>query len=289
MQEGFDINVFISNLSEDLVRVFSRSSKQGTHPDEIGRTKEIQITKQLEAILPNGVGVGRGKVIDSFGNTSKQCDIIVYEKNIIPTLVNDENTDFIYYPCEGVIAVGEIKSTLNKEELNTSIKKLSIIKELRRKINDDMQWRKCLNSFIMTGYIGTKTITEEKFDPINKPFDSIFTFVFANTNVVSDDTIIQTLIGEFLEKIEYCPNAIYSINKPIYYKALNTPESNKLWGEKPNSIVSLKTNSPFGQLIQDLMVYIENARTQPFHLNDYYKNELGNTERIVLFCKTSEN
>jgi hypothetical protein len=285
MQVEFDIKSFINNLSEDLVRVFSRSSKQGTHPDEIGRTKEIQLTKQLEALLPNGVGVGRGKVIDCFGKTSKQCDIILYEKNIIPTLVSDGNTDFTYYPCEGVIAVGEIKSTLNIEELKTSLKKLSIIKELNRKISDDMNWRKCLNSFIMTGYIGpVKTITDEVFDPINKPFDSIFTFIFANSNLIADETIMHTLIDEFVGKIEYCPNAIYSVNKPIFYKALQM----QIWGEKPNAIVSVSTESPFGALIQDLMNYIDKARTQAFKLSNYYKNRLGNVERIVLFNKTNE-
>lgn len=117
MQKKFDISKFIEDLGEDLVTIFSRSSEQGIHPDEVGKLKEINITKQIESILPSGVGIGRGYVFDSEENISNQCDIILYEKNLIPVFVRNENIEYSYFPCEGVIAVGEIKSTLTIDEL----------------------------------------------------------------------------------------------------------------------------------------------------------------------------
>ena len=78
MQTKFDIAKVIKDLSEDLVTIFDRSSEEGIHPDEVGKLKEINIKKQIESILPSGVGVGRGFVFDSFGNISNQCDIISF-------------------------------------------------------------------------------------------------------------------------------------------------------------------------------------------------------------------
>lgn len=134
MNTNFDINSFVQTLGEDLVRIFDRSSKNANHPDQIGRTKEINVTKQISAMLPHGVGIGRGFVFDSFGNISNQCDIIIYEKDYIPVFVQDENIEYSYYPCEGVIAVGEIKSTLNNEQLADSVNKLKKIKNMLRSL-----------------------------------------------------------------------------------------------------------------------------------------------------------
>jgi hypothetical protein len=43
-------------------------------------------------------------------------DFIIFEKNLCPVFSINDNPDTTYYSCEGVIAVGEIKSTLNNED-----------------------------------------------------------------------------------------------------------------------------------------------------------------------------
>lgn len=271
MQKSFDISVFIKNLGEDLAIVFNRSSEQGIHPDEVGKAKEIKIQKSIEAMLPNGVGVGRGFVFDSYGNISNQCDFILYEKNLIPIFISNDNDEYSYYPCEGVIAVGEIKSTLNKESLNDSLSKLEKLKTMKRHYNDNHNFRHFLLGPTMYGD------DSEIFDPENKCFDNIFTFIFCRDNVMSVDTQLNILINGYRENMMLGVNRIYSLNKQIISKAYLGQEENLLFSNKGcNSYCSIKDeNAPFNMLIDNLSCFVKYGRTQQFNLNYYYKlNEM---------------
>ena len=51
---------------------------------------EQPVRKQLEQILPRGLAVGSGFVIDSYGGTSRQTDVVLYEKDICSVFsIND--------------------------------------------------------------------------------------------------------------------------------------------------------------------------------------------------------
>ena len=77
--------------------------------------------------------MGTGCVIDTYGNTSRQIDVVLYERGICPAFrVNYDDPKATYYPCEGVIAVGEIKSVIGKKELEDSFAKIASVKSLRR-------------------------------------------------------------------------------------------------------------------------------------------------------------
>ena len=76
--------------------------------------------------------MGQGFVIDSYGGTSRQQDIVLYERDICPVFsINDERQS-TYYPCEGVIAVGEIKSRQDTDSLEDGFEKVVSVKRLRR-------------------------------------------------------------------------------------------------------------------------------------------------------------
>ena len=269
---AFDIDIFIQNLGEDLIRIFDRSSKNTNHPDQIGRTKEINVTKQIAAMLPHGIGIGRGFVFDSFGHVSNQCDIIIYEKDYIPVFVQDDNTDYSYYPCEGVIAIGEIKSTLNFEQLSDSTNKLKKIKEMQRALDDNKTFRHYLSTLSVAG------APYEAFDPENKSSDSIFTFVFCNKNIVATDSTLIFLEKENLKSKILSPDRIYSFNKPTITKiTTNFKDSHKLWStNKANTFCSIKTEKfqPFRELIDDLTTIIRTGRTQKFYLERYYHTDM---------------
>lgn len=269
VKKTFEVSTYIRNLGEDVVTVFNRSSENGIHPDEVGKSKEIKISRQLELVLPNGVGVGRGFVFDSFGHVSSQCDIIIYEKNIVPVFVCDDNVEYSYFPCEGVIAVGEIKSTLNNDELNSSLEKLEKIKKLVRRCPNKQSYRKLLNSFT---FAGTK---DQQFDPANKYFDNIFTFIFCRKNLVAVERIIDICIDKFSGNMETGVDNIYSLDKPPisklfingdYYSAQSASGD-----RKANAYASIKsTCDVFGLLISELTTFINMGRSQPFRLSDYY-------------------
>lgn len=267
MKTNFDLSEFITILGEDLITIFDRSSKYGIHPDEVGKAKEINISKQIEMFLPNGVGVGRGFVFDSYGNISNQCDLILYEKNLIPVFVRDDNTEYSYYPCEGVIAVGEIKSTLNIDEFNSSILKLEKIKNMKRHFNDPHNFRKYLSPLVACG------AESEMFLPNESSYDNIFTFIFCKENVISLNTIIDSLIQKYNSCMEKGVDRIYSLNKELVSKLRYDAPNSWLFSQiKSNAYSSFVTSAlPFGLLANDISTFVQHGRTQKFYLEDYYK------------------
>ena len=116
MTQTFDPDKFIARIGQRLVEQFD-DARAATSPSTIGSAMEQPVRNQLEQILPRGIGVGSGFVIDSEGGTSRQTDVVLYEKDICPVFSVNNTPDTTYYPCEGVIAVGEIKSTLDKQRL----------------------------------------------------------------------------------------------------------------------------------------------------------------------------
>ncbi len=126
---SFDAHNNIRSLGQELVLAYE-SAAQGTTPGLKGDAREKAVRTKLEAILPGGVGVGTGCVIDSEGKASSQIDVILYEQQFCPIFRVAE--DVGYYPCESVIAVGEIKSTIGKKELGDIYQKVASVRKLNR-------------------------------------------------------------------------------------------------------------------------------------------------------------
>jgi len=131
MRKTFSVDDFIARIGERLVWEF-QAAREATTPVAVGDAIEEPVRDQLEQILPRGIGVGSGFVIDSSGATSRQTDVILYEKEICPIFSVNKARGTVYYPCEGVIAVGQVKSTLNKSLLKEEFEKIASVKRLRR-------------------------------------------------------------------------------------------------------------------------------------------------------------
>ena len=132
MKNEFNLPLLVDEIGMDLVSAFGKASRHGTTPDSIGDAKEQAVLKRLASLFPPAVRVGKGHVIDAKGNVSRQMDIVISEGEFCPEFrINDDPT-CAYYPCQGVIAVGEIKSTLNREELRDIWNKAESVRKLRR-------------------------------------------------------------------------------------------------------------------------------------------------------------
>jgi len=100
------------------------------HRAQKGETAEAAVKNNLESVLPDGVGVGSGFVFDSEGKTSAQIDLILYERQFCPVFRLSD--DVCYYPCEGVIAVGETKTGIGKKELEDIYRKIASVRKLNK-------------------------------------------------------------------------------------------------------------------------------------------------------------
>ena len=133
MDQTFDSDGFIRRIGQRLVDEF-KDAKAGTTPSTVGSAAEQPVRDQLEQILPRGIGVGEGFVIDSYGGTSRQQDVVLYERDICPVFSINNTPQTTFYPCEGVIAVGEIKSSLDGNSLQDAFQKVASVKQLQRHI-----------------------------------------------------------------------------------------------------------------------------------------------------------
>ena len=131
MDQTFDVEAFISRIGKRLVQQFD-DARAATSPATVGAAMEQPVRAQLEQILPRGINVGSGFVIDSQGGTSRQIDLVLYERDICPVFSVNDTAETTYYPCEGVIAVGEVKSTLDRLSLEDAVKKIASVKKLKR-------------------------------------------------------------------------------------------------------------------------------------------------------------
>ena len=127
----FNATDFITRLGHSLINEFEEA-RQATTPQLVGEAMETPVRRRLEQVLPRGIGVGSGCVIDSYGNCSRQQDVVLYERDICPVFSINDTPQSTYYPCEGVMAVIEVKSTVGSAELADSFEKIASVKRLSR-------------------------------------------------------------------------------------------------------------------------------------------------------------
>lgn len=127
----FKLTEYVCQVGFELVSAVG-AAKEVTIPDSTVAARESEIRKRFEQLLPSGIRVGTGCVIDSFGNASQQIDFVLYHDNSRPLFEADDDYTSTLFPCEGVIAVGEIKSVIDSGHLRDVFDKVSSVKSLRR-------------------------------------------------------------------------------------------------------------------------------------------------------------
>lgn len=101
------------------------------HNAEQGRENEASLTEVVRRFLPPSVGVGTGIVIDSEGRRSQQCDLIVFDQSNSPNVL--AQTSQMLFPVETVRLIVEVKTTVNKDEIDDVAKKIASLNKLRWK------------------------------------------------------------------------------------------------------------------------------------------------------------
>lgn len=106
------------------------SAKSITHSGVMGEVNEQHFIEALRKYLPKRYEVSQGIVIDSNGSTSDQIDIVIFDHQYTPTLLDQHAHRFI--PAEAVYCVLEAKPTINKEYLDYAASKAESVRRLHR-------------------------------------------------------------------------------------------------------------------------------------------------------------
>jgi hypothetical protein len=97
----------------------AKSLSSFSHAGTKGSVLEKLIKNLFLPLLPSDIGVGTGQIIDQHGkNISKQIDIVLYDKSILPPILFDGGVGI--FPIESVLYAIEVKTTINNQELITA-------------------------------------------------------------------------------------------------------------------------------------------------------------------------
>ena len=133
-EAGIDGKSFLRSAfvaeQEVLACQLKLSSKSITHDGVMGDVNETHFIKVLRRYLPMRYAVDHGIVIDSNGTTSDQIDIVIFDNQYTPTLLDQQSHRFI--PAEAVYCVLEVKPTLNKSYLEYAGEKAKSVRVLER-------------------------------------------------------------------------------------------------------------------------------------------------------------
>ena len=121
---------FQSIISNRIESVINESIKLGylNHPLLKGKYREFGLGKLLLELLPIGYELGSGIIQDCNGKQSREIDLIIWNKSMLPPLLFAETSGV--YPVESCFFTIEVKSKLTNEELSKSIENAKSIIEL---------------------------------------------------------------------------------------------------------------------------------------------------------------
>ncbi len=263
MEKKFDYKEYIRSLGKELVLQFERA-KLSTHTVAVGENKEIAIFKQLEAVLPNGIAVGSGFVFDITGSVSRQCDIILYEKDFaIRCPINGDEKN-CYYNIESVIAVGEIKSTITTKEYEDCLKKFEQLLKLQRykHPNHNASMRKYFSSLSMVSVVDKITNQLPKTQ-----FDGIFKFVCCENLSVSFEQIVKSWI-ERQENQEQMFSVMFDLSGKFY--CFGTENNISYTPYQSDRIIEADENGfAFNRFLEMLSFFISEGTTVPLNISSY--------------------
>ena len=129
-QKKVSLDAVFSAISIPLKAILTESGYVIDHSTTKGDASEFQWLKWLKTYLPKRYSADKGFVIDSKGCISEQQDIIIYDRQYTPTLLDQEGV--LYVPAESVYAVIEVKQELNREYLLYAGEKINSVRKLFR-------------------------------------------------------------------------------------------------------------------------------------------------------------
>lgn len=188
-------------ISKQFKVEFDEIATEILHNQTAGEAREHALRSLLEKYLPRRVGVDRGFVIDAHGKESKQIDVVIYDKTVGTVF---EVSGVNYFPCEAVIASGEVKSDiLSTKKLRDALDKIKSVKELDRSNNGK-------NKIISGPGVSMRGL---KFDPSTEHRDQIFGFIFTSTSMTRESIISYLQDYNGRTKRRYWMNLFCDCNK----------------------------------------------------------------------------
>ena len=119
----------LRSINKKMLIDFDEISSEIEHRGSKGKVREKEILKEfLTRYCPCNIGLSDGEIISTDDQVSPQTDITLFEKNSTPALLTKEG--YQVFPIECVYGVMEVKSFLDKAQLQDSFEKIKRIKKM---------------------------------------------------------------------------------------------------------------------------------------------------------------
>ena len=129
---SFSLEETLESVGQKMVVDFDELSRQVKHRGLRGRIREITVVRDfLSPRLPKQLELATGEIVSSDGSVSRQMDVVVFDGLKCPVFLKAEEVHIL--PVEGVYAVIEVKSKLDKLGLEDSIEKTLSVKAMPKK------------------------------------------------------------------------------------------------------------------------------------------------------------
>lgn len=267
MNKGFSVTEYVETLGEELIAAFEQG-RLATTPGTVGETRERAIREKLRQLLPHGIGVGSGFVIDAQENVSNQIDIILYEEDICPVFRINNSTEAAFYPCEGVFAVGEVKSTIGSREVDDILEKIASVRKLNRVVKP--QKSILFDGQLLTAYrhygntMAIEAGPEDSYEQNAQGLNQIWGFGIARETTLTPNTLADKLSG-FCghDRKPSAPNLIILTSGIAVKPALrdNSGIKTVLSAIEANGYISTKLENPLGSLLTSIILVYQRGRT----------------------------
>ena len=284
MSNSFSVTEYVRSLGDELILAYEQS-RLGTSPGTTGQSREIAVRDKLQKMLPRGIGVGSGFVIDSYGQTSRQMDIVLYEEDLCPVFRLNDSSEAAFYPCEGVFAVGEVKSTIGSREIDDILNKIGSVRRLIRyaKATSD----KLLGDELTVDYrsYGSKVefsaSPEESYDQNAKGLNQIWGFSVGRDISLSPEFVATKVTDSCRENgKQLAPNLIVSTSgmaiRPAWADAPDWVRATEIKtvqsAIEATGYIATEFSNPLGSLLQSIILVYQRGRTVPSEAFFQYLN-----------------
>ena len=250
MDKTFDSFAFVEQVGADLVRDFGRA-RSATTPELVGDSMEGPTRFSLEQLLPRGLATGSGCVIDREGRTSRQLDVVIYERDFCPVFCINNSPESTYYPCEGVLAVGEVKSQVGKSEFDDAVKKITSVKTLKRRFqrfpskDSPTRYRASYRN-----YAGVDRELFRSFDPEVDSDGDIVGFLLTDRLKVKHLSVLKY----YEARTRDFPDMLISLDGHVLVSAKTRKKGGLAFEpiRTSDSVICFATDNPFGFLVLTL-------------------------------------
>ncbi len=146
------IHELISQAGKHLRNEFENLKQTNPHYGERGTESEIILTKFLNDHLPKRFSADTGLIIDYENQISSQIDVIVYDALNSPIYRKGPKVSII--PIDNVAVAIEVKSKLNKPQLEDAAQKIASVKKLKKSPLTPVDQPVTFSNFINTSTLG---------------------------------------------------------------------------------------------------------------------------------------